>query len=106
MDKFDLIVDKIATLDKNGDKKLDQIQLDIDDVRSNQIEMSHDVRRNADDLELHMKRTELNEKRITAMEERLTIEHLLKLIVVVAGGIGSIVGSVYGVIKLIDYLGK
>lgn len=106
MDKFDLIVDKIATLDKNVDKKLDQIQLDIDDVRSNQIEMSHDVRRNADDLELHMKRTELNEKRITAMEERLTIEHLLKLIVVVAGGIGSIVGSVYGVIKLIDYLGK
>jgi len=106
VDKFDLIVDKIATLDKNVDKKLDQIQLDIDDVRSNQIEMSHDVRRNADDLELHMKRTELNEKRITAMEERLTIEHLLKLIVVVAGGIGSIVGSVYGVIKLIDYLGK
>lgn len=106
MDKFDLIVDKIATLDKNVDKKLDQIQLDIDDVRSNQIEMSHDVRRNADDLELHMKRTELNEKRITAMEERLTIEHLLKLIVVVAGGIGSIVGAVYGVIKLIDYLGK
>ena len=106
MDKFDLIVDKIATLDKNVDKKLDQIQLDIDDVRSNQIEMSHDVRRNADDLEMHMKRTELNEKRITAMEERLTIEHLLKLIVVVAGGIGSIVGSVYGVIKLIDYLGK
>tara|TARA_R100000541_G_C1845200_1_gene76625 strand:+ start:106 stop:426 length:321 start_codon:yes stop_codon:yes gene_type:complete len=106
VDKFDLIVDKIATLDKNVDKKLDQIQLDIDDVRSNQIEMSHDVRRNADDLEMHMKRTELNEKRITAMEERLTIEHLLKLIVVVAGGIGSIVGSVYGVIKLIDYLGK
>lgn len=106
MDKLDLIVDKIATLEKNIEKKIDQVQLDVDDIRSGQIEMSHDVRRNADDLEIHMKRTDLNEKRIESMEKKLTLEHLFKLIMAGIVGSGSIAGSVYGVIKLIDYLSK
>ena len=117
MDKSDLIVNKIETLGKNTDKKLDQIQLDVDDIRSNQIEMTFDVRRNADDLVIHMKRTDLNEKRISTMEEnhekrmasiedKLTISHLLKLITVIAAGISTIVGAAYGVIKLIDYISK
>ena len=117
MDKLELIIDKIEVLDKSIEKKLDQLQIDVDDTRSNQIEMAFDVRRNADDLSLHMKRTDLNEKRIETMEDRhearmssieakLTIEHLLKLIVVVSGGIGTVVGAVYGVIKIIDHLIK
>jgi hypothetical protein len=117
MDKLDLIVDKIETLEKNQDKKLDQIQLDVDDIRSNQIEMSYDVRRNADDLVIHMKRTDLNEKRITTMEEKhekrmasiedkLTVGHLLKLVGIVSGGVSTIVGAAYGVIKLIDHFAK
>ncbi len=106
MDKLDLIVDKIATLEKNVEKKLDQLQLDVDDVRTNQIEMSHDVRRNADDLEMHMKRTDLNEKRISSIEDKLTIEYLLKLIMTSIMGVGTIAGSVYGVIKLIDYFSR
>jgi hypothetical protein len=106
VDKLDLVIKAIDDLKKDTSKQLDQIQLDVDDVRSGQIEMSHDVRRNADDLEIHMKRTDLNEKRIESMESKLTIEHLGKLIMTAIIGSGSVAGSIYGVIKLIDYLSK
>ena len=113
MDKLDLIIDKIETLERASEKTQDNLE----DIKINQIEMSYDVRRNADDLELHMKRTLLNEKRITtvedrhenrmaSIEEKLTAGHLLKLIVITSGGISTVVGAAYGVIKFIDYLMK
>lgn len=106
MDKLDLIVAKIDDMKADLTKNVDQVQLDVDDIRSNQIEMSHDVRRNADDLEVHMKRTNINEKRLEHIENKLTIEYLLKLIITVAAGVGTISGSIYGAIKLLDYLTK
>lgn len=106
MDKLDLIVAKIDDMKADLTKNVDQVQLDVDDIRSNQIEMAHDVRRNADDLEVHMKRTNINEKRLEHIENKLTIEYLLKLIITVAAGVGTISGSIYGVIKLLDYLTK
>lgn len=117
MDKLELIVDKIESFENRSDKRLDELKKDIDTIKLTQIEMCYDVRRNADDLELHMKRTLLNEKRIASVEDRhenrmrsiedkMTIGHLLKLIVVACGGISTIAGSVYGVIKAIDVLTK
>jgi len=106
VDKLDLIVAKIDDMKADLTKNVDQVQLDVDDIRSNQIEMSHDVRRNADDLEVHMKRTNINEKRLEHIENKLTIEYLLKLIITVAAGVGTISGSIYGAIKLLDYLTK
>ena len=94
MDKLELIVSKIEDLKNDSDKRHDQMQDDISEIKDSMIEMTFDVRRNADDLELHMKRTELNEKRIASIEDKLTIEHLLKLIVTVAGGLGVITGFI------------
>lgn len=113
MDKLDIILSKISNLEE-GSK---EVQSKLEDLKLNQVEISYDVRRNADDLELHMKRTLLNEKRIETVEDRhenrmanieekLTAEHLLKLIVIVSGGISTVVGAAYGVIKLIDYMTK
>lgn len=117
MDKLDLIVDRLESLEARVEGKLDKLQSDTDTIKLTQIEMCYDVRRNADDLELHMQRTKLNEQRIStvedkhdnrmaSIEEKLTLGHLLKLVVITAGGISTIVGAAYGVIKLIDYLTK
>lgn len=102
MDKLELIVKKIDDLKGDSDKRHDQMQEDISDIKDSMIDMSFDVRRNADDLEVHMKRTELNEKRLEKLEEKLTVQHLLKLIISAAGAIGVIAGASLGVIKLVN----
>ena len=61
MDKLELIVKKIDDLKSDSEKKHDQMQDDVSEIKDAMIEMSFDVRRNADDLQNHMKRTELNE---------------------------------------------
>jgi hypothetical protein len=104
MDKLELIVSKIEDLKNDSDKRHDQMQEDISDIKDSMIEMTFDVRRNADDLELHMKRTELNEKRIANIEDKLTVEHLLKLIMTVIGGVSLIAGTVAAIIKLYNLL--
>jgi len=102
MDKLDLVVKKIDELKADSEKKHDQMQEDVTEIKDCMIEMTFDVRRNADDLVVHMKRTDLNEKRIERIEGRLTIEYLLKLILSLAGGIGVVSGAIYAIIKLIN----
>ena len=102
MDKLDLVVKKIDELKADSEKKHDQMQEDVTEIKDCMIEMTFDVRRNADDLVVHMKRTDLNEKRIERIEGRLTIEYLLKLILSLAGGIVVVSGAIYAIIKLIN----
>ena len=102
MDKLDLVVKKIDELKADSEKKHDQMQEDVIEIKDCMIEMTFDVRRNADDLVVHMKLTDLNEKRIERIEGRLTIEYLLKLILSLAGGIGVVSGAIYAIIKLIN----
>ena len=102
MDKLDLVVKKIDELKADSEKKHDQMQEDVTEIKDCMIEMTFDVRRNADDLVVHMKRTDLNEKRIERIEGRLTLEYLLKLILSLAGGIGVVSGAIYAIIKLIN----
>lgn len=85
-DKVDVVIDIVNDIDKKVDK------------------MSIDVARNTDSLDWHIKRTDLNEQRLKIIEERHSIGYLLKLVVVALGGLGTIAGAVYSVIKLIDYL--
>jgi hypothetical protein len=100
MDKFELLVKKLDDLKDDSDKRHDQMQEDVTEIKDAMIEMTFDVRRNADNLELHMKRTELNEKRIKSVEDKLTLEFALKLIVTVSGGLGVVVGLLAAIIKL------
>jgi hypothetical protein len=102
MDKIDLIVDKIETLKEDNSKLLDQIQSDIDDLKDLAIHAGYDIKRNADDLQIHMKRTDLNEKRLEKLEEKLTVGHLFKLISTASISVGGILGAVYTAIKLIN----
>lgn len=88
----DLLVNKIDDIKDS----VSGIQKDISDIKLA-------VSRNTDNLEVHMKRTDLNEQRIKIIEERLSVGYLLKLTLSVATGIGSIAGSLYALIRVIDY---
>ena len=113
MEKEDLIVNLLREV------RLEQ-KVNTHDIS----EIKNDVRRNADDLKVHMRRTDLNEKLIATIEEKhdkrmddleseistvgkkLTVGHLLKLVVVTFGGIGTVSGAIYGTIKIIEHLIK
>lgn len=90
---IDLIVDKI-----------DDVKSSVEDIRKNIAEMKLSTARNTDNLEVHMKRTDLNELRIKMIEERLTISYLLKLTLSVAAGIGTISGAIYSLIRVIQMI--
>ena len=92
---------------------LRESRIDIKEIKDDISTMKVDVALNTDDLKTHMRRTELNERRLALIEERhekrmasledkLTLGHLLKLIVTVASGIGVISGSIYGIIRLFN----
>ena len=86
-------------------KKLDKIQEDVTDVKVTQAEHGKDIARNTDDLEKHIEGVVQNRTRIVALEDKtgpITVKQLLKRIVIVAGGIGTIVGTIYGIVKLLD----
>lgn len=104
MDKFELLVKKLDDLKEDSDKRHDQMQEDISEIKDSMIEMTFDVRRNADDLEIHMRRTDLAEKRLEKIEDRFTTDYLLKLILSAAGAIGAVSGAIFGVIKLFQIL--
>lgn len=89
----DLIVDKI-----------DDVKSSVESIRKDISEMKLSTARNTDNLEVHMKRTDLNELRIKMIEERLTIGYLLKLTLSVAAGIGTISGAIYSLIKVIQMI--
>jgi hypothetical protein len=89
----DLIVDKI-----------DDVKSSVEDIRKDIAEMKLSTARNTDNLEVHMKRTDLNELRIKMIEERLTIGYLLKLTLSVAAGIGTISGAIYSLIRVIQMI--
>jgi DNA repair ATPase RecN len=88
----DLLVDKI-----------DDIKDSVSEIQKDISHLKVSVTRNTDNLEVHMRRTDLNEQRIKIIEERLSVGYLLKLTLSVATGIGSIAGSLYALIKVIDY---
>lgn len=90
---IDLIVDKI-----------DDVKSSVEDIRKDIAEMKLSTARNTDNLEVHMKRTDLNELRIKMIEERLTIGYLLKLTLSVAAGIGTISGAIYSLIRVIQMI--
>jgi hypothetical protein len=98
MEKEDLIINLL----KDSREDIKEIREDISEIHTSQIETSHDVKRNADDLSEHMRRTDLNEKRIESIEDKLTVGYLLKLVVVATGGVGTITGTVYGIMKILD----
>jgi len=103
MEKLDLIVNL-----------LNDNRADVKDVKEDISEMKVDVALNRQDLEVHMAQTravkelvleirEESNSRIDVIEKKLTVTHLLKLIVTVASGIAAVSGAAYGVIKLITY---
>ena len=102
MDKLDLVVKKIDDLKKDVEKDIDDTKDTTSFLRHVLLELSNDVRRIKDDLNYHIKRTDLNEKQIQLIEERLSVSYLLKLAAAAVAGIGSIAGTVYAVVKLID----
>ncbi len=86
-----------------------------EDVKSIQADMSVmkiDVELNRKDLEVHMKRSDKIEQlvelkqrevdaQIAAINQKLTVGYLLKLIVTVAGSISAISAAIYGVMRLL-----
>lgn len=92
-DKIDLVVDRLE--DVKG--SVDRIEVSLD-------EMNLQIAKNTHDLNYHIKRTDLNERRLKIIEDRLSISYLLKLTLSVATGMGAIAGAMYSIIKVIELL--
>jgi len=97
-------------------------RVDVKEVKEDISDMKVDVALNRQDLETHMEQTrsvkeltitvkdELvnlinaveakHDTSIKSIEDKLTVSHLLKLIVTVASGIGIVSGAIYGVIRV------
>ena len=102
MQKEDLIIDLLKEM--RDDQK---------DISSDVNDMKIDVALNRQDLEEHMAQTKavkelvlkIEEKhnlRMDTFEDKLTVTHLLKLVVTVASGIGIVSGAIYGVIRILS----
>ena len=91
----------------------DEMKQDVSEIKASMVEIEIDLRKNTDDMRYHIKRTDLTDElvgllreEISLVKEKLTITYLAKLAVTAAAGIGTISGSIYGIIKLIDYISK
>lgn len=111
MEKLDLIVEMIKDVKKTVDKNSEHLS-----------EMRIDVELNRKDLQQHMLRTDQNETIITKLDayikesiikfqeqidlikKKMTLGYLFTRIVVIASGISTIVGVIYGIIKLVNHL--
>jgi len=92
-DKIDLVVDRLEDVKDS----VDRIEVSLD-------EMNLQIAKNTHDLNYHIKRTDLNERRLKIIEDRLSISYLLKLTLSVATGMGAIAGAMYSIIKVIELL--
>ena len=84
--------------------KLDGIQKDISDIKVEQAMQGKDIKQNTEDLTDHKEGVIQNRKRIVLLEEKakpITVKQLMTRIVLVTGGIGTIVGCVLGLMKLL-----
>lgn len=97
MDKLDLVVEMLKDVKDTVTKNSEHL-----------AEMKVDVELNRKDLELHMQRSDSleaiveynnrkSDERVTKLEKKLTPSYLFKLIVTVAGGLGTIAGAIYGI---------
>lgn len=97
MEKLDLIVEMLKDVKDTVNKNSDNLS-----------DMKVEVELNRKDLELHMAQTravkelamnvrEEANTRIEVIEKKLTPAYLGKLIVTVAGGLGTIAGAIYGI---------
>lgn len=95
MEKLDYVVQRLEDVKESMNK----VQEDISSIKI-------DVAKNTYSLDHHIKRTELNEERISKIEERLTVGYILKLSLAAVSGIGAIAATVLTVYKVIEYLSK
>ena len=93
MEKLDYVV-----------QRLEDVKEVVDKTQTDVSQMKLDVARNTDSLDWHIKRTDLLESHVKMIESRLSISYLLKLTLAAATGLGAIAGSIFSVIKLIEYI--
>ena len=91
-DKVDVVIDRLEDIKDS----VDRVENDINNIKLQ-------VARNSDSLDWHIKRTDLAEQRLKVIEERHSINYLLKLIIVAIGGLGTITGTVISAVKLFNY---
>lgn len=90
-DKIDLVIDRLEDVKDS----VDRVEDTLDDI-------SLQVAKNTYDLQYHIKRTDLNEKRVRIIEDRLSISYLLKLTLSVATGLGAIAGAMFSIVKVMS----
>lgn len=92
-------------------KKLDKIQDDVSELKIENTKQTANIERNTKDLAEHIegvKQTRAlikqheNDKQIH--KEPLTVKTLFMNLVFVFGGVGTIAGATYGVLRLLDML--
>ena len=92
-------------------EKLDKIQDDVSDLKVENAKQTASIERNTKDLEEHMKRSDLLEKKMEQHEaddvrhkKQLTVKDLFVKLTFIFGGVGTIAGATYGILRLLDML--
>ena len=84
---LDLIYDEVKS-----------IREDSQDLKEDMITVKFELAENGKDLKYHIKRTDLNEKRLAIIEKKLTLSYLLKVVsstIITAGGVATAIYKIF-----------
>ena len=106
MDRLDMLVDLVKKIDGKQDKMCEDISEMKVEVALNTKGLTEHMEQTLTIKKMHLDHRDESNIRLKHVEERLTVGYLLKLIMTAIVGSGSIAGSVYGIIKFVDYVTK
>ncbi len=91
--------------------KLDKIQEDVSEIKVENAKQTANIEKNTKDLEHHIKRSDLIEESLNTHKiddirhkKQMTVKDLFIKITFVFGGVGTIAGATYGILRLLDML--
>jgi len=91
--------------------KLDKIQDDVTEIKVENAKQTAKINKNTDDLAHHIKRSDLIEESLELHKQddmrhknQMTVKDLFVKVTFVCGGIGTIAGATYGLLRLLDIL--
>jgi hypothetical protein len=80
---------------------LKEVQKEVQTIRENQIGQGFDIKENKENLAEHIRRTEICETRLTALEKfHMGFIYFSKVV----AAIGTLAGATYAILQVINFL--
>jgi len=92
-------------------EKLDQIQTDVTAIKVDNAKQTAQIEQNTKDLAHHIKRSDLLEESLEQHKSNdvrhkkpMTVKDLFIKLTFIFGGVGTIAGATYGILRLLEVL--